>query len=43
MCRAFRHIPRLQKGAAAHQNVYTQTSMEIRREAVETLASAFVN
>jgi hypothetical protein len=24
-------------------NVYTQTSMESRREAVETLASAFVN
>jgi len=24
-------------------NVYTQTSVEIRREAAETLASAFVN
>ena len=26
-----------------NQNVYTQTPLEIRREAVETLASAFVN
>ena len=26
-----------------NQNIYTQTPLEIRREAVETLASALVN
>jgi len=26
-----------------NQNVYTQSPLEIRREAVETIASAFVN